>query len=117
MLELPGLAPTPLAAELASHLEVALRQHRRRGSLSRDLFREIEAFLRRHPGASTVEIARGIRARDTDVRAVLNDNPNFQHPHSARPDEGRGTRWALTTSPAEPVPKPGTGSPGGDLTA
>jgi hypothetical protein len=115
MLELPGIAPTALTEELLARVEAALREHRRRGS-SRDLTQEIEAFLRRHPVASTIEIARGIRARDTEVRGVLNGNPIFEPARDSRNREGRGNRWTLATAAGEPVPSPGTGNPRGGST-
>ena len=77
MLKLPGITPIPLTAELATHLEAALREHRRRRPGSRDLAQEATGFLRRHPLASTIEIARGIGARDHDVRTILHSEPRF----------------------------------------
>ena len=63
-----------------------------------------------NPSASTLQIARGVRARDEEVRRVLNGNAIFELARYARELDGRGKTWRLAANPAEPVPERGTGS-------
>jgi len=115
-LVVPGHDPISVNAEIAAKLEKALRDYRHTTGTGRDLPAEIVAFLRKHPPSLTVEIARGIRARDAAVRSVLCNDPSFEQPRDVGQSIGRGKRWTLATAPAELVPKPGTGSPRGGAT-
>lgn len=110
ILRLPGMTPIPLTADLAPHLEAALREHRRRRTGARDLAQEVERFLRRHHAASVVEIARGIRARDHAVRTILCSDSRFSR---VSPPAGRSIRvkaWTVSSDARDVVPASGTGS-------
>jgi len=111
MLKLPGTAPIVLADTVVAQLEAALREYRRRQRGSRDLGSELAAFLRGHPGSSTIEIARHVKARDTDVRFVLRSDPRFNRAVAAANRSTRVRGWILATSACEPVPANGTGTP------
>lgn len=114
------MTPRPLTIALAGvtivvepeavpAVESALRAYTRSRRPRRDLAAEVERFLADHPGVSVVEIARAIRARDYDVRRVLNSDARFRA-LSAAP--GRSTRvraWVLAETPSDAVPSLGTG--------
>jgi hypothetical protein len=99
---------SPAAVEVLDH---AIREHRRsQRAEKRDLPSEIASFLRDRPGVTVTEIARGIRARDQDVRHVLNKDFRFQ---AQPPGEGRSTRvkaWVLSREGSGVVPLGGTDS-------
>jgi hypothetical protein len=62
---------------------------------ARDYRAEITAYLHAHPGASTIEIARGITARDQTVRHLLDGDAAFGTTSTA-PDRRAGTRcWTV----------------------
>jgi hypothetical protein len=97
---------SPAAVEV---LDRAIREQRRsQRAEERDLQSEIASFLRDGPGATVTDVARGIRARDQDVRRVLNDDSRFQ---AQPPDGGRSTRakaWVLSREGSGVVPLGGT---------
>ena len=107
-LELPGLVPIPLTAELVPYLEATLRTYRRSLTGSRDLARDIQSFLLVHPGSRTIEIARGISARDTNVRDTLESDRRFQRACTPPCRTGRAKYWEWAVSESEPVPRSGT---------
>jgi hypothetical protein len=110
-LRLPAGVTLLIPAELAAELEATLHALHRRASEQRNLAAEIEGFLTQHAGASAIEIARGISARDHDVRATLRANSRFQN---VPPPPGRSKRlraWMIAPTPAQAVPRHGTSSP------
>lgn len=109
-LRLAGGTTVPLSTELVAELEAALRAWRRMNTPRRDLTAEIKSYLAVHASASTTEIARGIRARDCDVRDALNDNPGFVAGSNPGRGRGRARRWELAERAQEPVPSAGTGT-------
>jgi hypothetical protein len=109
-LVLPGGLTMPLTAELVADLEVAVRAWRRRDAERRDITAEIEVFLAAHPGASTIEIARGIRVRDNRIRDTLTTDPRFRRAAPVPDSPGRARKWILAQDACEPVPTMGTGT-------
>jgi hypothetical protein len=100
-----------LSDEVIAQLEAALRARRAGEAEPRDLFAEIATCLERNPGSSTTEIARAIRARDADVRRILNRDPRFQR---VPPDPGRSIRlrvWSVAPVDTRVGPGAGTGTP------
>lgn len=71
------LSPHLLEAVANRAAEIALERLRRelptgrRRPAERDLPAELVRFLAKHPGATTVAVARGVRARDQEVRGCL----------------------------------------------
>ncbi len=109
-LRLPGGVTMPLSAKLVADLEAAVRAWHRHNGPHRDLLAEIEAHLGAHRGASTIEIARGIGARDYDVRQALKSDFRFLPDCEPASGPGRARRWMLAVRTTEPVPAAGTGT-------
>jgi hypothetical protein len=104
-LRLPAGATLILPAGLVADLEGAVRAWRGQQIEQRDLVAEIEDFLTLHPGTSTTEIARAIRARDHDVRSILRGGGRFQSVSAPAGRSGRLKAWMLAPTPAEAVPR------------
>src|SRR4051812_26591258 len=79
-----------------------------RSRATRDLSREIETYLYDDQPATAIEIARGIRARNEDVRRVLRNDRRFQHAQAGTNRSPRAKVWKLARSRRKPVPEPGT---------
>jgi hypothetical protein len=73
--------------------------------LSRDLAAECRNVLQKAGAATAVEIARGVRARNADVRAALRSDPMVT---LAPVPPGRRSNSKLYTLAALPVPSGGT---------
>lgn len=68
-----------LSPELVAELERVVRDWRRQRAVEfRPLGDEIAEYLRQHPSASVVEVARALRARDQLVRETLRSDLRFQ---------------------------------------
>jgi hypothetical protein len=99
-----------LTQEVIVQLDSLLRAWRRLTIPQRELGDEIETFLSESPGSSTIDIARGIRARDRDVRRILISDPRFRR---SLPAPGRSRKvktWILGSPAGGVVPGDGTGS-------
>jgi fatty acid-binding protein DegV len=100
-----------LSAELIAELEEVVRRWRRQQRAPRRLADEIATYLEKHHAASTIELARALRARDQDVRDALQNDPRFQ---PLSPPIGTSTRrksWALASKSTSSVPEARTSPP------
>ena len=94
---LPDGQTLRIAVHQLPALEAAIRAWRHHKPRARDLVAEIRDYLAHHPGTSALEIARGIKARDRDVRETLHSNNTFLR---LTPPSGRSRHlhaWALAS--------------------
>jgi len=108
-LRMPDGVAWPLSADLVADLEAAVRAWNRQNTRPRGIEDEIETYLSDHPAASALEIARGIRARDHDVRAILINNPRFTRVTPPAGCSRRVKTWILAPTAPQAVPENGIG--------
>lgn len=98
-LTLPAGSVLILPSEAASVLEATLREHRRASKPVRDLGAAAEQFLLRNGEAATPsEIARGISARDSAVRAILKNDPRFSRAPRLPHRSPKAKLWTVAPS-------------------
>src|SRR4051794_3666481 len=78
-----------LSPELVAELEAVVRRWRHQLGAPRVLADEIATYLEQHSTASSIELARALRARDQDVRHTLQGDPRFER---VPPPSGASTR-------------------------
>jgi hypothetical protein len=96
--ELPAEVLLTLPLEAGKRLEAALRKQRLSAQKERDHGAEIEQFLLENGPATLPEIARGITARDADVRDVLDNDKRFIRVPPTSDRSRRAKPWTLASS-------------------